>query len=300
MIKKLFCFFFALTLPAFAEEGAKYQIDETGIYVENYQTDELENLFNDLFYDTYIDKYEHTYPRIFVKNLPSDFAVQTDLQKRNKLFMQILIPLILKVNDEVLEEREMIEALEYDFEQNKDLDEADAYYLDEFASKYDVSTPFKDTRRYIKILEELKKKVDAVPPSILIASAALHTDWGTSRVAILANNLYKTRLWYTNEGLEPVEDKEEGYRYKIYNSLEESIRDYILKLNSNINYQIFREARAVSRKRETPLYGKRMDFSLVLDSNLTNYAGLIDYILTYYKLHYVDLGKLEDPYQFGD
>ncbi|MBR2300250.1 MAG: glucosaminidase domain-containing protein [Alphaproteobacteria bacterium] len=299
MLKKIVVFlsFFCFSLSA---EASKYFVDETGVYLVDYNTKELEDMFSELYYDAYIDLPDEEYPRIFVQAFPSDFALMEDKTERNRLFMKILIPLVLKVNDEVLEEREIIDALEFDFEQNKDFDEADMYYIDKLSEKYDVTTPFKDTRRYSKLLSALKKKVDAVPPSILVASAAIHTDWGTSRVAQKANNLYKMRVWFQEEGLEPLEDKEDGYKYKIYSSLEDSIRDYVLKINSNVNYEAFREARFISRRRGSELYGKRMDWGMVLDSNLPNYGGLLDYTLTYYKLYHIDRAKLEEEYRFEE
>lgn len=299
MFKKLFVFALFFSFQVLAQTP-KFNVDETGVYLSDFSTSELLKMFEELYYDSYINLPDEEYPRIFVRNIPSDFAAMEDRTERNRIFMKIIIPLVLKINEEIAEEREIVEALEYDFSENKDFDEADMYYIEELAKKYDVVTPFKDTRRYMKMLSDLKKKVDVVPPSILVASAAIHTDWGTSRIAVQANNLYKYRVWFEEEGLEPLEDKEDGYKYKIYPSLESSIRDYALKLNSNVNYVGFREARAISRDRGNDLYGKRMDWGLVLDSNLPNYGGLLDYTLTYYKLYHIDRAKLEDQYQLEE
>ncbi|MBO4285553.1 MAG: glucosaminidase domain-containing protein [Alphaproteobacteria bacterium] len=298
MIKRLvFCFFLFFSLMVKAQD---LRINNTGAYFSDYTSDNLSKAFKELDYETYILPQANAYPRLFVKNLPSDLALMEDKTFRNRLFMQILIPLILKANEEVLQEREIVEALEYDFEQNKDFDEADMYYLDELAQKYDVSSKFKDTRRYLKLFAELKQKVDIVPPSILLAAAAIYTDWGTSRVAQLANNLYQTKMWFSNEGLEPSGGKEEGFTYKIYDSLEDCISDYVLKINSNINYQTFRQSRTQARKKGDILYGKRFDWTMILDSNLPNFAGLLDYTLTYYKLHHVDEATLENEYDLGE
>ena len=174
------------------------------------------------------------------------------------------------------------------------------YYIEEFAKKYDVVTPFKDTRRHMKLLEELLRRVDIVPPSILIASAAIHTDWGTSRVALEGNNLYQAREWYTQEGLVPEDEPEEPYRYKIYPSLEASVRDYVLKVNTNLNYAQFWDFRKETRRRDQTLYGHHSDWAFLLDSNLTNYAGLLDYTLSYYKFYHIDESELESVYEFGD
>lgn len=298
-MKKWLVLFVIICFQAFAETP-KFNVDETGVYLVDFKTAELNKMFEELYYDKYIDLPEEEYPRIFVKNIPSDFASVESETERNRMFMKILIPLTLKINDEILEEREIVDALYYDFEQNKDFDEADMYYIEKLAEKYDVATPFKDTRRYMRLLAELKKKIDAVPPSLLVAAAAIYTNWGTSRIALKANNLYKTKVWFDEEGLEPAEDKADGYKYKIYPSLEDSIRDYALKLNSNVNYASFREARLVSRQRGSVLYGKRMDWAMILDSNLHNFGGLLDYTLTYYKLYHIDCAHLEEKYSFEE
>ncbi len=299
MFKKIFIFCLLFGFEVLASEP-KYFVDESGIYLVDCDTQKLTEMFQDLYYDTYINPEGNEYPRIFVKNIPEDFALQTDKTERNRIFMKILIPLVLKINEEILDERETIEAIEYDFEQTKDFDKADRYYIDNLAQKYDVVTPYKDTRKYIRLLNGLKKKIDVVPPSIVVAAAAIYTDWGTSRIAVQANNLFKAKVWFEEEGLEPVEDKEDGYKYKIYPSLEASVRDYVLKINSNVNYETFREIRALSRKNENDLYGKRMDWSMILDSDLQNFAGLLDYTLTYYKLHNIDDAKLEEQYKFEE
>ena len=298
-MKNWFDLFMMICFQAFAQMP-KFNVDETGVYLLDFKTDELNKMFEELYYDKYIGLPEEEYPRIFVKNIPSDFAEIESETERNRMFMKILIPLVLKINEEVLEEREIVDALYYDFEQNKDVDEADIYYIEELAKKYDVTTPLKDTRRYVKLLHELFKKVDAVPPSLLVAAAAIYTNWGTSRIVQKANNLYKIKVWFEEEGLEPVEDKADGYKYKIYPSLEASIRDYVLKINSNVNYESFRDARSVSRKRGSVLYGKRMDWAMILDNNLHNYGGLLDYTLTYYKLYHIDRAHLEEKYQFEE
>jgi len=301
MFKKSLIFFTLFAFKVFSAQE-QYFVDNTGIYLVDYDTKNLTQMFDELYYDSYINPPGNEYPRIFLKNIPHDFALQKDKTERNRIFMKILIPLILKINEEILDERETLDALKYDFEQNKDFDKADRYYIDKLAEKYDVVTPYKDTRKYIRLLTELEKRIDIIPPSIMLASAAIYTDWGTSRIAVQANNLYKIKVWFEEEGLEPIEDKEDGYKYKIYPSLESSIRDYALKINSNVNYQMFRDVRAMFRQKveHMPLYGKRMDWGMILDSDLQNFAGLLDYTLTYYKLYNIDEATLEGQYKLEE
>ena len=306
MIKKLLATIICclISVSAFAAENisnnekAAINIVESGVYASGFNTAALQKLFAYLQYDEYINPAGNEYPRIFVKNIPSDFAAMDDATLRNRIFIQILTPLALKINQEFWEERENLLALKEAFEDDHDFQKEDKYYLEQMAKKYDVSTPFKDTRRYTLLLNELIRRVDVVPPSILVGIAAIATDWGTSRLAVLGNNLYKARDWYTDKGLIPIGEDDNSYRYIIYPSLESSMRAFALKANSNINFEQFWNSRAESRRRGSVVYGKRMDWTFILNSNLQNYAGLLDYVITYYRFFYLDDATLEDEYEF--
>lgn len=277
------------------------KISSDGVSIENMSVEEIQKVFDNLSYDRPVNPKGNLYPRIFIQNIPSDFALLKDRNYRNDFFIQMLMPIVLKVNQEVLEERQNLEILGYAIEYEKDFQKIDTEYIDQLAKKYEVETPFKDTRRYIRLLNELKRRVDAVPPSILVSAAAIYTDWGTSRLAVEGRNLYKAKVWFTDEGLKPMDENEDdSYRYKIYPSLEESVRDYVLKINRGINYEAFWKARELARQRKGYVFGKRMDWGMLLDNQLQNYAGLLDYTLTYYKFEYLDMAKLENEYALDD
>lgn len=286
-------------LPAFLHAAPLINFRNDGIYISNACVEELQNFFKDGFYDEAVSSEANIYPRFFVKQLPKDFASYADLSERNLLFIKILAPLALKINAEILAEREILEALRFGRENLHDFDQTECAFLEEKAQKYDINTPFKDTRRCMRLLSELLDRVDVVPASILVAAAAIYTDWGTSRVAMQANNLYMTRDWYAQEGLVSEQEPNEPYRFKIYPSLEESMRAYALKVNSNINYKQFWVARKSTRKRSDYVYGKKLDWAFVLENNLKNYAGLLDYTINFYKLDYLDEAEMDPEYEFN-
>ena len=93
-------------------------------------------------------------------------------------------------------------------------------------------------------------------------------------------------------------EDDNSYRYLIYPSLESSIRAFAITANSNTNFEQFWNSRAESRRRGSVIYGKRMDWTFILNSNLQNYAGLLDYVITYYRFFYLDEATLEDEYEF--
>lgn len=59
----------------------------------------------------------------------------------------------------------------------------------------------KGRRRYDILLKRLELKVDIVPPSLLMAAAAIESDWGTNRIVREGNSLYKELAWYTDKDL---------------------------------------------------------------------------------------------------
>lgn len=305
VIKKIFYIvcLLLITVQADAFDKNKIRIDNSGAHIRDFSTEELQKFYDEMEFPNYLNPDENFYPRVFVKNIPYDYAQFKDKTLRNEMFIKILMPLVLKVNKEYEEERENLLAIEYGFSLEKDFHELDCFYIEKLAKKYEIDTPFKDTRRYIKLLDELILRVDIVPASILVSTAAIYTDWGTSRIAVEGNNLYKAKNWYSDEGLEPQSD-DKDYRYKVYDSLEDSIRDYILRVNQNVNYRSFWYARQVARENEQingqPLYGRRTDWSFVLENNLSNYAGLLDYTVTYYRMAYLDEAQLEDEYDIED
>ena len=233
------------------------------------------------------------YPPIFLETLPIDYNQITDSQKRNKLFLQILAPLALKVNLEISLEKWEIEDIIKEYNETLSLTDKQIEYIEEKAKKYDIVTHLKGEIRIAHFLKELKFKVDNIPPSLLMATAAIESNWGTNRPAQLANSLYRELVWYTDEGLEPLDEQEDkSYRYKIFPSLYASMVSHALKINSNVNYEQFRTERKQVRLREKPLLGRNFAHTMLLDSNLQNYAGILDYTITFYELINIDEAEL--------
>lgn len=297
MIKKIFLYFILCILSYSLQAKENIDIRYDGIYLEDITMSQLDMLYNDYNYKDYIYIKDWKYPPIFMTTLPIDFHKITDSQKRNKLFLQMLVPLSLKVNNEIIAERYELEEIIKEFNKSQELSEQQIKTIEDKAIKYDIFTRQKGTRRYTLILNQLKEKVDVVPPSILIASAAIESNWGTNRPVRLANSLYRELVWYTTEGLEPLDETEDkSYRYKIFNSLYDSMVSYANKINSSINYQQFRTARAQIRSKEVPLLGRNIAHTMYFDSNLQNYAGLLDYTITFYELTNIDEATLSPLY----
>ena len=278
-------FFICLIGKTYAEPIMKKQ--NGAVYVENITTAEVEKLFRQNLYSEYNIPYGK-YPRIYLNKMPTDWKDIPENKAKHRTFIRILLPLVLKVNEEISVERTLIENINDKFHNNIDLSDKDLQILEDKAAKYDVFTRMKGKERTAILLKQLLDKIDILPPSIMIASAAIYTDWGTSRLALTANSLYLDEIWYQNEGLKPLDDDGADYRYKVYNSLEESIEAHALELNSSVNYDYLRAARAMNRKIDRPPFGEQMTVHLLFDNNMQNILGLIDYTMMHYNLNKTD------------
>ena len=234
------------------------------------------------------------YPPIFLRHFPDDFASITNEAERHALFIKILAPLALRLNNEIIAERREIIALDQAFKQNQELSPQQEQWLEDKAAEYDVFSRLKGHRRYTYLLGELLQKVHVIPPSVLITAAALETNWGTSRIIKEADSLYKTLEWHTDKGLKPIgETQDDSYRIKIYPNIYNSMQEFAHKLNTALPYQDFRGFRNQILERKTPLLGSSLAPYLVWNSPLKNYAGLFDYTLAYYELNIIDKSVLD-------
>lgn len=258
------------------------------LYVKSATTKEAEELFKQYDFDDF-SQIKSKFPRIYFLRLPTDWTDVADSDDKHRTFIRIMIPLVLKVNEDVLRERAQI--LEFQ-QKSSNLTKSEAEKLEKLAEKYDAFTRLKGQQRTDLLLKQLLEKVDAVPASLLISTAGIYSNWGTSRLAMQANSLYLREIWYNNQGLKPLDDAEADYRYKMYGTLEESIADQVLKINTGINYKYLWTSRSDARKIDRPLYGPQVAAVMIADSNLKNIAGMIDYTFSYYKMRNVDY-KLE-------
>lgn len=275
---------------AHAEEEKKAKIDfrDGGIFLSSISSKELENIFESFEYTKYIYMPGWKYPPIFLDQMPYDFPNIDSKNKRINLFIRAMIPLTLKVNEEILFERQELIEIRYAFNKNQDLTNEEKEKLEKLAEKYDVFTRLKGFRRYNFIISQLDKKINTIPPSILIANAAIETNWGATDALMKANSLYKELVWFTDEGLDPEDPNDDSYRIKIFPTLYDSMKSFAFKINSNLNYEIFRHSRTNAFAREKKMDGRFLAHHMYYNSNIENFLGLLEYTITFYELTNID------------
>jgi len=83
-----------------------------------------------------------------------------------------------------------------------------------------------------------------VPREIIIAQAVLESDYGTSRFATEGNNLFGVMTFNLDEPhLKPSNNKSSKFGAKVYQNKCESVKHYIVVLNTGSAFKEFRELR---------------------------------------------------------
>ena len=185
--------------------------------------------------------------------LPGEIKMIENTKKRKDFFIQIVLPLILKENNNIKLDRKRLFSI-INKSNNTKLEKK---WLDKKYKQYGI--PSND-------LSTLKIRMDEIPVSLAIAQAAKETGWGTSRFAQEGNALFGQWTW-SGEGLQPKDaEKNEGHKVMKFNVLQASVRAYQRNLNTHSSYREFRKERAKLRDQ-----GKPID-SLILAKYLNEYA----------------------------
>ena len=185
--------------------------------------------------------------------LPNEIKMIESIKKRKEFFIQIVLPLILKENNNIKLDRKRLFKI-INKNNNTNLEKK---WLDKKYKQYGI--PSKD-------LSILKIRMDEVPVSLALAQAAKETGWGTSRFALEGNALFGQWTW-SGEGLKPKDaEKNEGHKVMKFNVLQASVRAYQRNINTHSTYKEFRKERAKLRDN-----GKPLD-SIVLSEFLNKYA----------------------------
>ena len=177
--------------------------------------------------------------RMYFPYIPRNINQYETDQKKNA-FIAILLPIVLKGNELVLEERKLMKIA---FSSNN------IYQIEQFSKKYRVKN-FKNMKfSELKRLElnnikfELLTKMNEIPISMILAQAIIESGWGSSRFAQQGNALFGEWTWKNNDGIKPQRNLDANYSVKNFESLLDSVNSYILNLNTHPAYKELRKYR---------------------------------------------------------
>lgn len=175
-----------------------------------------------------------------------DFAAISSLEARQAAFIAFMVPKVTAANQQVLFTRQRILDILIAWQTSHSLSSADRFWLRSTAYVYQI--PSFSIHRPADI-QALLLRVDEVPPSLVVAQAANESAWGTSRFAIEGDNFFGQYCYVSGCGVLPL-DRPAGQTYEVqrFDSVQDSINDYIYNLNTNPSYAAFRSLRATARQ----------------------------------------------------
>mgnify|MGYP006082229633 CR=1 FL=1 len=213
----------------------------------------IEELFKSTNYNLIDVRKNKLVKPISLTLLPEEIKKIENIKKRKDLFIQIILPLVIKENNYIKLDRKKLFSI-LNKSQNTT---AENNWLNSKFKQYGVVN---------KDLSTLKIRMDEIPVSMTIAQAAKETGWGTSRFAQEGNALFGQWTW-SGEGIKPA-GADDGTNHKVmkFKVLQASVKAYQRNLNTHSTYKSFRSARAESRDE-----GRKLN-SIVLIEHLDKYA----------------------------
>lgn len=189
--------------------------------------------------------------------LLSVYSVEAkELDQNQKQFILRIAPVVLKANKSLLEERSKIIQLEAKIKSNAKLNESEELFLSRLAAKYKVNAFKMDDEKSADLLPEigdLLKRMDEIPPKLMIAQAIIESGWGKSKFAKDCNNFFGVHCYSEGCGKKPVSEPDAKFEVKSYPDLLAGIEDYLHILNTLSAYEGLRQARFKMRQAKDPL-----------------------------------------------
>ena len=183
--------------------------------------------------------------------LPKDLSKIEPTTRRKKIFLSSILPLIVQSNLEILNHRKAL---------------CEAIKINDYAKKQELAKKYNIDLSKIENLiidDTLIRHIDAIPISLAMAQAAVESGWGTSRFALQGNALYGQWVWNEKKGIKPKFASDNNAVVRSFDNLYESVKAYLVNLNSHRAYSAMRAKRKRSCSQK----------KLISGYNLANWMG---------------------------
>jgi len=196
-------------------------------------------------------------PALVVRALPRDMADIKSSKEKKSLFIRTLLPIVLLENHRLAEQRQR---LIHFVRQTNSITEEQKYWLGNLLKHYRLTGDIND----IQLQKQLLLRLDQLPPSLVLAQAAIESGWGTSRFAQQGNSLFGQWSYQKNSGLVP-DARNEGANHMVraFDSLQESVQAYMRNLNTHGAYKELRLMRSSMRNKEQALDSNALAHGLI-------------------------------------
>lgn len=192
------------------------------------------------------------------------------VSEKKEIFYRLILPLVLHANTMIMDRRERLKQISTQLDSGVLLPEDDLIWLQTLVKILRISTETGWQRTpgdLQKIVEQVLYKLDIVPAGLALGQAAYESGYGTSRFAGEGNALFG-QWTFGGKGLVPAQQREHlgDHRIASYRWPFDSVRAYMINLNSHPAYEAFREIRSELRARGEPLS------SMAMADGLTSYS----------------------------
>ncbi|MEX2474363.1 glucosaminidase domain-containing protein [Marinobacter sp.] len=212
-----------------------------------------------------------------------DFSQHRDSTERKAAFFSFLYPRIMLANSRILIERDYLASLA----QKTELSQTEQSWLSDQAQRLRVD----EEAGSPELFDRLRKRLDVISPSLILAQAANESAWGTSRFATRGNNLFGQWCFSKGCGLVPL-SRVDGASHEVakFASPYRSVRAYIQNLNRHPTYQVLRDVRLDARNSGELASGTALAAGLIGYSERgEDYVKEIRSMIRYNNLSYFDL-----------
>lgn len=191
-----------------------------------------------------------------------DFRQIKDIGERKQAFFAYLRPLVQQQNARIRLQRQSLLAIAEHWRDNNRLSRAYVERLRELNALYDIEQTEIDAQ-----IEELLRRVDALPEALALAQAASESAWGKSRFAREGNNYFGQWCFAKGCGMVPAKrGPDKTHEVATFANTRASVAAYFHNLNTFHAYNELRQTRY-----ELTLQGKAVD-ALALIPALGSYA----------------------------
>lgn len=230
-------------------------------------------------------------PNRFLTTLPSDFAADPQVLRRKDVFIKVMLPLVLLSNESTLADRAHMLQLISRLDKGLAVTTTNQLWLNRLAERFETAPDDFPTLRY---------RIDAIPPSLAIAQAALETGWGTSRFSHQGNALFGEWTFGDSRGIVPAaRGAQQDHKIRAFDNLLHSVLAYMDNLNSHPAYRDFRAQRAQKRAYGNAVNGRELARFLSAYGGDTAYVDKVRTVINANRLQHFDGAQLSQIPVFG-
>jgi Bax protein len=187
------------------------------------------------------------------KTVTPDFSAISDVKTKKTTFFGYMLPLVQQSNKSISQERAEFLEIRKRVGNHRSLTANQSETIQRLAKKYRVTGKGLLSAEAMTLLD---RRIDNIPAALALAQAANESAWGTARFAVKGNNYFGLWCWSSDCGLVP-DERTEGKSHEVtkFNDPVDSVKYYMLTLNSHPAYQKLRDIRLQARANNTPPTG---------------------------------------------